>query len=248
MIKLYYDMHIHSCLSPCGDADMTPNNIANMAAILGQDIIALTDHNTAKNCPAVAKVAESLGLLFVPGMELCTSEEAHIVCLFPDVESALAFSDEVEKNTPKFKNDPEKLGHQIIMNEDDEPIGELENSLIISSMISLDEAPGLARSFGGVAYPAHIDRHSFSVIASLGTFPEDSGYTACEITARGDAEAFAEKYPCIASMPKLLSSDAHYLDKMNEQGAFVELPERSVECLISALRGEVDAIWSRGIK
>lgn len=245
MINIYYDFHIHSCLSPCGDMDMTPNNLVNMAKLLGHDAIALTDHNTARNCPAAAAVAEQLDMLFVPGMELCTSEEAHIVCLFPDVDSALAFSDEVEQRTPFFRNDPDKLGKQVIMDEDDEIIGEIEGSLLMASDISIDEVPALIGSYGGVAYPAHIDRDSYSVIASLGVFPEFSGYTACEITGAGDVAALTADNPCIGLMPKILSSDAHYLENMIERSASVELPERTAKCLIEAIKGNIEAVWRR---
>ena len=85
-----YDLHLHSCLSPCGDTDMTPNNLVNMAALLGCDIIALTDHNTCRNTPAAVKVGQATDVLVIPGMELCTAEEAHVVCLFETVEDALA--------------------------------------------------------------------------------------------------------------------------------------------------------------
>src|SRR5574344_976296 len=105
-MKLKYDFHIHSCLSPCGDAEMTPNNIANMAKLMGFDVLALTDHNAGENCPALIKVAEEIGLTVIPGMELCTSEEVHAVCLFPDIESSLAFSEYVHSTLPPIKNKP----------------------------------------------------------------------------------------------------------------------------------------------
>ena len=88
-MKFYYDLHIHSCLSPCADMDMTPNNIVNMAKLLGLDVIALTDHNTSLNCEAITKVAEKKGLCVLPGMELTTSEEIHAVCLFDTLDKAL---------------------------------------------------------------------------------------------------------------------------------------------------------------
>ena len=73
--ELSYDLHIHSCLSSCGDDDMTPGNIVGMAAIKGLDVIAVTDHNSCRNCPAVLKLAEQYGVLAIPGMELTTAEE-----------------------------------------------------------------------------------------------------------------------------------------------------------------------------
>ena len=105
-MRLSYDLHIHSCLSPCGDADMTPNNIVHMALLAGFDMIALTDHNTCGNCPAVLTVAREAGLIAVPGMELCTAEEAHVVCLFPELEAAMAFDAAVAPTLPPVRNLP----------------------------------------------------------------------------------------------------------------------------------------------
>ena len=90
-MKIAYDFHIHSCLSPCGDKDMTPQNIANMAKIMGYNAIALTDHNTCGNCEAIMKVGAEIGLTVIPGMELCSSEEVHLVCLFPELKMAKRF-------------------------------------------------------------------------------------------------------------------------------------------------------------
>ena len=105
-MKVRYDLHIHSCLSPCGDRDMTPNNIVNMALLAGLDMIALTDHNSCKNCPAFLRVAEQAGLVALPGMELCTAEECHVVCLFPTLDAAMAFDAMVETTLPPEENRP----------------------------------------------------------------------------------------------------------------------------------------------
>ena len=90
-VELSYDLHIHSCLSPCGDDDMTPGNIVGMSAIKGLDVIAVTDHNSCRNCPAVLKLAEQYGVLAIPGMELTTAEEVHAVCLFSELSAAMEF-------------------------------------------------------------------------------------------------------------------------------------------------------------
>ncbi|MDI9489318.1 MAG: PHP domain-containing protein, partial [Bacillota bacterium] len=91
MLKLSYDLHIHSCLSPCSDEDMTPANIVNMAKLLGLDVIAVTDHNSCRNCPAVYNYAQKNNILVIPGMELCTMEEVHVLCFFEELENAMAF-------------------------------------------------------------------------------------------------------------------------------------------------------------
>ena len=100
----FADLHIHSCLSPCGDDDMTPANIAGMAKIKGLDIIAVTDHNAARNLPAVQKCCEAYGLLLLPGMEITTKEEVHLLGYFDSVDTALRFGKELKNHLPKKKN------------------------------------------------------------------------------------------------------------------------------------------------
>ena len=209
-MRLTYDLHIHSCLSPCGDSDMTPNNIVNMALLAGFDIIALTDHNSSGNCPALLQVAEGTGLTVVPGMELCTAEEAHVVCLFPSLEAAMSFSAAVALTLPPVNNRPDIFGEQLLMDADDEIVGRQDILLTTASSISVEEVLPLARSFGGTAFPAHIDRDSYSVTAALGDIPP-VGFQAVEITARGDVPALVARYPEAVGKPLLLNSDAHYL-------------------------------------
>lgn len=148
-MRVYYDLHIHSCLSPCGDNDMTPNNIVNMSLLNGMDMIALTDHNSCKNCRAAVRAGEEAGVTVVPGMELTTSEEAHVVCLFPTVEQAEAFGDYVESRSPEIRNRPEIFGDQLIMDWQDEVVGRVSRLLINASSISVGELPGLMAEFGG---------------------------------------------------------------------------------------------------
>lgn len=124
MNKYYYDLHIHSCLSPCGDNDMTPNNIAGMAALKGLNLLALTDHNTAKNCPAFFEACRRQGIVPIAGMELTTAEDIHIVCLFETLEAALAFDAFVDGKRVKIKNRTDIFGEQIICNGNDEPLGQ----------------------------------------------------------------------------------------------------------------------------
>ncbi|MBR2407034.1 MAG: PHP domain-containing protein [Clostridia bacterium] len=244
-MKLYYDFHIHSCLSPCGDNDMTPHDLVQMAAILGLNAIALTDHNTCANCPAAAEVAAELGLVFLPGMELCTAEEAHIVCLFPSVEQALAFDAYIESTLPPVKNRPDIFGEQILCNAQDEQIGVKPNLLATASSVSVDDVVELVRSYGGAAFPAHIDRPSYSVTAALGDVPP-VGFTAVEITARGDIDALKARHREIADKPLLLSSDAHCLENINEACAYLELDDPSPTAIIEALNGLRPCTWSRG--
>ena len=139
MIPLFYDFHMHSCLSPCGDDDMTPANLVGMAFVNGLQAIALTDHNSCLNCPAAASHAAEYGLTFIPGMELTTMEEVHVLCLFPTIEHALRWSEYVYPRILNVKNKPEIFGNQRVMNEEDVQVDEIEKLLISATDISFDE-------------------------------------------------------------------------------------------------------------
>ena len=235
-MKYYYDLHMHSCLSPCGSDDMTPNNLVNMAKLAGYDIIALTDHNSSLNCPAAVKAGKQAGVTVVPGMELCSSEEVHIVCLFPKVENALDFSEYVSERMMKVPYSVEIFGNQHIMDENDRITGTVENLLNVAADISANKAAKLVSDFGGVCFPAHIDRPSFSIISNLGMITGDMGFVNAELTAMADPEEYSLKYPILKKMRLLTDSDAHYLENIPDALRTLELEECSAECLIDLLR------------
>ena len=239
MMKLYYDLHLHSCLSPCGDNEMTPYNLVNMAKIFGYDIIALTDHNTCANCGAAIQAGEQAGITVVPGMEICTSEEIHCVCLFPSLEKAQAFSDYIYGTLPKIKNKEKIFGEQLIMDSADGILGKEEILLTTASSISIDALPALVSGYDGVCYPAHIDRSSYSIISSLGDFSPDLKVSCFELTVKADEKEYLEKYPATRGKIILRSSDAHYLTNMLEPGFYLQLPENSPQALIAYLKGEI---------
>lgn len=236
MKSFAYDLHTHSCLSPCGSDDMTPSNLVNMAALSGCDIVAITDHNTCQNAPAAVKVGEEAGILVIPGMELCTSEEAHVVCLFETLEGALGFGSYVYKHMPHVPNKPEIFGEQRILNEEDELVGIEENLLLVSSFIGVNQVAELAASYGGIAFPAHVDRDSYSVVASLGAIPPEAGFSACEVTRGCDLVALERRQPELSELFILRDSDSHYLESMAGDPAFLHLPECSVQALFQKLR------------
>lgn len=237
MTEYTYDLHIHSCLSPCGSNDMTPNNLVGMAAVMGLDIIAITDHNTCKNAPAVLAVAEEAGILAVPGMELCTAEEAHVVCLFETLEGAMEFDRYIYNSMPHIPNRAEIFGEQLVLDADDQLAGTLEDLLLAASYLGADEVKALCGQYGGTAFPAHVDRDSFSVIASLGSIPPEAGFTVAEVTRECDLEALRAQYPELQAMGIVRDSDSHYLDTLaSSQAMKIALPERSAKALLDALR------------
>ncbi len=234
-MKYYYDLHLHSCLSPCGDMDMTPNNITGMASILGLDVIALTDHNTSLNCEAAIEAGKRNGVLVIPGMELTTSEDIHAVCLFPALERALDWSEYVDNHRIKIKNRAEIYGRQVIMNSVDEETGEIEHLLIPATEISIMSAHKLVSSFGGICYPAHIDRDSLSILSVLGEIDESCGFTTAELADKSKLEELKKLHPILNSMNIVTNSDAHYLENMRDAENFMELDELTAESVIEYL-------------
>ncbi len=238
MAEYRYDLHIHSCLSPCGDNDMTPSNIAGMAALLGLDIIAITDHNTCKNAASVMAAGEEAGVLVIPGMELCTAEEAHIVCLFETLEGAMGFNSYIYKNMPHIPNKADIFGEQRMLSQSDELVGVEGDLLLVSSFVGVDSVLPLAREYGGIALPAHVDRDSYSVIAALGSLPPEAGFTAFEATRGCDLEALYAQDPELRPLRVLRDSDSHYLETLAESEAHsLQLPERSVKAVLGWLGG-----------
>ncbi len=241
MLNLSYDLHIHSCLSPCGDDDMTPGNIVGMAAIKGLDVIAVTDHNSCRNCPAVMKLAQAYGVLAIPGMEINTAEEVHAVCLFPDLERALAFDAYVYERLLKFPNKEEVFGKQQICDEDDQVIGTEPCLLINSADISFDELWDVVASYGGVMFPAHIEKSANSLIANLGFIPPDSKFKTAELKDLKKLHQMRKEHPYLNNCRIISNSDAHYLEHINEPLLTIPVREKSIQAVLDYLRGE-DAV------
>ena len=225
MNRYYYDFHIHSCLSPCGDNDMTPNNIAGVCALAGLQIAALTDHNSVKNCPAFYRAAKKQGIIPIAGMELTTAEDIHVVCLFEALEDAMAFGDAVDAQRIRIPNRVDIFGDQIIMNAEDEPIGVEEDLLPNATMLSLDDVPPLVEQYRGVCFPAHIDREANGIIAILGTVPEYPAFDCAELRDYINKEEYRTKYPILQNKLLLCGSDAHYLWDIRDAEAYFDLED-----------------------
>lgn len=213
------DLHIHSCLSPCADKDMTPCNIAGMAHLAGLNLISLTDHNSTRNLPATVDACGKYGIAVLCGIEVCTSEEIHILCYFETLKSALDFGKLIEENMPCVKNKVEIYGEQLILNSEDETIGEVDNLLIIGCDYSVYELADICHSRGGVCIYAHIDRQSFSVISVLGAIPEDISVEGVEIYDPTSRDALIKKGFITQSTPYMSNSDAHSLGLIGENNS-----------------------------
>ena len=232
-MNFFADLHIHSCLSPCGDNDMTPGNILGMAVVKGLEIVAISDHNAARNLPAAEKIAAAYGLLLVPAIEITTSEEVHMLGYFPDVPTAVDFGEMLKKHLPPKKNKPAFFGEQLVMNEDDEVIDHEDALLIGATDLSLEDCAAKVREAGGVPVPAHINRGSNGLLVNLGMMPPSPVFTTVEVW---------KDLPCPLEPTEnkhvLHSSDAHYLENIQEPDFSLRLPEKSVAALLDWMRSK----------
>ncbi len=223
MNRYYYDLHIHSCLSPCADNDNTPNNLAGMGALAGLQIMALTDHNTCRNCPAFFEAAKKHGIVPIPGMELTTAEDIHMICLFPTLDAAMAFDEEIARRRLLVENRPDIFGDQLILNGNDELIGTEPHLLSNATTVTVEESVPLSRHYGGVCYPAHIDREANGIIAVLGALPPAPEFSCIELH---DGAKEQELRPHIPPGSRVVvGSDAHFLWDIRDKERFLELDD-----------------------
>ena len=169
--------------------------------------------------------AKANGLIGVAGMELTTSEEIHMVCLFEFLEQALRFSDEVAKHRLKIKNKVEIFGEQLLIGKDDEITGCDEFFLPAATDLSLDDAFKLVQNYDGLCFPAHIDRTSNGIVGILGTVPESPDFSCIEYHDRSNIEKYTKEIPHLADKKILVNSDAHYLWDINEAENYFELED-----------------------
>jgi len=227
--NLYYDLHIHSCLSPCGDMDMTPGNIIGMAKVNGLDVIALTDHNSCKNCKAAMHFGEIYDVIVIPGMELTTSEEVHVVCLFATLEDAMKWDAYVEPLILPIKNKPEIFGDQVYCDEYDEIAGSVDTLLISATSISFDVIFDLVKDFGGIAFPAHVNKGSTSLLSNLGFVPPNANFTTFELKNMKDYHGLLDAHPFFKECNVLSNSDAHYLEDIAQAAFTIAIPRFAEE-------------------
>lgn len=227
------DLHIHSCLSPCAELGISPRAIVEKSLSKGLDIIAICDHNSAENVGAAIRVGKKKGIYVIPGLEICSKEEVHILALFGREEDALKMQEIVYQNL-KGTNRPEIFGDQIIANENDEIEGFNEKLLIGAVQLDIYDIEKLIHDLHGICIFAHVDRPSFSIISQLGFIPEGFNADAIEVTS-----SFINKEieDLIRGYPVIYSSDAHFLKDIGKRYTNFLLNDPNFDEVYMALKG-----------
>lgn len=214
-VEFRADLHIHTCLSPCTDLFMTPYRIVEKAASLGLNIIAICDHNSVENVEVTKRLAKEKGINAIPGIEVTSSEEVHILGIFNDIKDALKMQDIVYENLQPGENDEEVFGMQVVVNENDEVLDFNKRLLIGSTRLSVNKVVEAIHSFSGLAIAAHIDREGFGMMGQLGFIPPDLKLDALEISPNISVEKARIRFKEYSHIPWITSTDAH---KLNDIG------------------------------
>lgn len=218
------DIHIHTCLSPCADLEMSPRNIVKEAKRKGLDIIGICDHNSAENFPAVEKSANKEGIKVIGGIEITSREEVHILALFEN-DSDLFLMQEAVYSHLQGINDEKRYGLQVVVNENDEVLSFNNKLLIGASEMSVEEVVELIHKFNGIAIAAHVDREGFSIIANLGFIPEGLKLDALEIIE----PSMRDKVNIDKDFVFITSSDAHYIKDIGKRYSCFLMKESTFE-------------------
>lgn len=229
-MKVGVDLHLHSCLSPCAEDEMTPNNLVNMAWLQGIRVLAVTDHNSAANLPACAAVARQREIALLPGLEATTREEVHCLCYFREVEQALAFSDVLYGHLGKIPNVPRVFGNQWVMDENDRILAVEPRWLPQATDWSLEELVEAAGRMGGLAVPAHINRGANGLLVALGMLPPGIHFPALELSRTAPPPAFD-----LSGTVTFYSSDAHCLEAILPPPCELDLPAATAQAAFEHL-------------
>jgi PHP family Zn ribbon phosphoesterase len=233
MLRIFKaDLHIHSCLSPCGDLDMSPRGVVETALEKGLDIIAVADHNTAENVGAVIRAAKRAGgPVVICGLEISTVEEVHVLALFETLDGAVKMQEMVYGQMSRKTNRPEVFGDQVVANEDDEVEGFNDKLLIGATGYELAHLIDTIHGFQGLAVASHLDRESYSLLGQLGFVPPGLELDGYEVSKNGDPELIAAMLPDNEESPIIMNSDAHFIRDIGS--GFTEF------CLEKPVFGEV---------
>jgi len=231
------DLHLHTVASACAEPEMTPPAIALRARELDLQLIAVTDHHSVENVQAVRQAAAGLGISVLPGMEVQTREEVHVLCLFPSMEPAVQWQAWIWEHLPNLPNREDFFGPQRVVDAAGRLLRKNPRLLQTSVNLSLEEVIARAEGFGGLAIPAHVDRPRYSLFANLGMVPDGLSLAGAEISRHLTAAEARARFPQLQGLGLIQSGDAHRLSEIL-RNTHLLLREPSLEEVRLALQGQ----------
>ncbi|MCD6328200.1 PHP domain-containing protein [bacterium] len=231
------DFHVHTCLSPCADDTMTPKTIVEAALKRGLGLIAISDHNSAENVEAAVAAAESLPLSVLPGIEITSAEEVHVLGIFETCKSALEVQQVVYEHLISGQNDEKLFGYQFAVDQFDYVVSENERLLIGATDMSVDQVVAAVHKLGGLAVAAHIERERFGLLYQLGFMPESLELDAVELTSKTTLKEVRDRFGCTLDFPVLRDSDAHFKEDIGKFSNELVVEAPTLAEIRMALRG-----------
>ncbi len=232
------DLHVHTCLSPCAGLDMSPLGVVREALRKGLDLIGVCDHNSAENVLAVKKAGRQNGLMVLGGMEVSSSEEAHILVFFELDEDLGRFQDVIYRHLTGT-NDEHAFGQQLIADDEDGVTGFCERLLIGATSLPLERIVQEARAGNGesLVIAAHVDREAYSIIGQLGFIPPRLALDAVEVSRHMAVAEAVKRFPDCKKYPVITGSDAHNTENIGERFICFTMEDGSVAEIKKALAG-----------
>lgn len=206
------ELHVHTVLSPCAAVEMIPPLLVAAALEKGINLIAITDHNSSANVWAVQRAAQGSGLCVLPGMEVQTSEDVHVLTLFDTLEQLADWQKVIDHVLPTIPNRADYFGEQFAVDETGDFIFSEERLLINATFLSLKQVLEQAGALGGLVIPAHVDRKTFGLLGTLGFVPPGLDFTALELSRHTRADEAERKFPQLAGFHLIQSGDVHHLE------------------------------------
>lgn len=229
------ELHVHTVLSPCADVEMIPPFIIETANELGINLLAITDHNASANIEAVQQAAKGTGITILPGMELQTREEVHLLALFDTIDQVNAFQKIVDEYLPDQLNDHDHFGEQFVVDSTGDFIRREERLLINSTRIELNQAVKYIHDLNGLAIPAHINRKAFGLLEVLGFLPPEVAFDAVEVSRHVAIQKFLDSQRIPIRLPVIQSGDVHRLDEFMGRNYF-EIENPTINEISQAFR------------
>ena len=232
------DLHLHTVLSPCGDVSMSPGGIVAACVEKGIAILGITDHNTTRQCRIVSELGREKGLFVLPGVELTTLEEVHLLAYFPSLGVADLFQGWLDEHLQVVENNPDFFGHQVVVDRDEQVVYEEDHLLIAALDVGIHDAIEVVRRYGGLLIPAHVGKGKNSLFSQLGFIPEGLDVDALEVAVVENRARMMKRYPRATACTFVCGSDAHYVEDIASRKTTLMMEKADFQEIRMALAGE----------